>query len=299
MPTHPFPSSPPLPHQELNKAWSSLKQLAAERHERLSSAKHFHAFTRDADEIASRISEKSSILAAEDYGKDLASVMALQRRHEAFERDLAALGDGVAALAEDARRVATAFPEQADEVGRRDEAVAAQWDALTAEAAQRKAKLDDAKDLQRFLNDMRTSLSWISDMKALVSADEPAKDVAGAEALLQRHQEHRDEIQARQESFATATEFGNSLVLRGHYAAEELQEKLDQLRDEREALDQLWQERQKPPRARWSSTCRRRGYRRGHLTRASVCGQPHARPHCRARAPPPTPRTCAAAPRLN
>jgi spectrin alpha len=171
--------------------------------------------------------------------------MALQRKHEAFERDLAALGDGVASLTEDARRVASAFPERADNVRERDEAVSVQWDALTGQAAQRKAKLDDAKDLQRFLNDIRTSLSWISDMKALVSADELAKDVAGADALLQRHQEHRDEIQARQESFASATDFGNSLVLRGHYATDELQEKLDQLRDEREALDQLWQDRQK------------------------------------------------------
>jgi hypothetical protein len=28
-------------------------------------------------------------------------------------------------------------------------------------------------------------------MKAIISADELAKDVAGAEALLERHQEHR------------------------------------------------------------------------------------------------------------
>ena len=28
-------------------------------------------------------------------------------------------------------------------------------------------------------------------MKAVMSADEPAKDVAGAEALLERHQEHK------------------------------------------------------------------------------------------------------------
>lgn len=43
----------------------------------------------------------------------------------------------------------------------------------------------------RFLADYRDLCSWINDMKAVISADELAKDVAGAEALLESHQEHR------------------------------------------------------------------------------------------------------------
>lgn len=34
-------------------------------------------------------------------------------------------------------------------------------------------------------------MSWMSDMQTIISADELAKDVAGAEALLERHQEHK------------------------------------------------------------------------------------------------------------
>ena len=33
--------------------------------------------------------------------------------------------------------------------------------------------------------------SWVNEMRALVSADELARDVAGAEALLQRHRERK------------------------------------------------------------------------------------------------------------
>ena len=54
--------------------------------------------------------------------------------------------------------------------------------------ASAKAKLLDAYDLQRFLSDYRDLQSWISSMMALVSSDELAKDVTGAEALLERHQ---------------------------------------------------------------------------------------------------------------
>ena len=56
------------------------------------------------------------------------------------------------------------------------------------QADQGKAKLLDSYDLQRFLSDYRDLTSWINSMMALVSSDELAKDVTGAEALLERHQ---------------------------------------------------------------------------------------------------------------
>ena len=63
---------------------------------------------------------------------------------------------------------------------------------LLLQADDRKAKLLDSYDFQRFLSDERDLMSWISSMMALVSSDELAKDVTGAEALLERHQVGRD-----------------------------------------------------------------------------------------------------------
>lgn len=50
---------------------------------------------RDADETKEWVEEKNQALNTDNYGHDLASVQALQRKHEGFERDLAALGDKV------------------------------------------------------------------------------------------------------------------------------------------------------------------------------------------------------------
>lgn len=52
-------------------------------------------FIRDADETKNWINEKDKVLSSDDYGKDLASVNALLRKHEALERDLAAVEDKV------------------------------------------------------------------------------------------------------------------------------------------------------------------------------------------------------------
>lgn len=55
----------------------------------------FFAYNRDADDTKAWISEKDTALSTSDYGRDLASVQALQRKHEVLERDLAALEEKV------------------------------------------------------------------------------------------------------------------------------------------------------------------------------------------------------------
>lgn len=50
---------------------------------------------RDAEDTKVWIDEKDAALSSTDYGRDLATVQALQRKHEAIERDLAALEEKV------------------------------------------------------------------------------------------------------------------------------------------------------------------------------------------------------------
>ena len=87
-------------------------------------------------------------------------------------------------------------------------------------------RLDDSSNLHRFLSDFRDLVSWIHDMKTVISADELAKDVAGAEALLERHQEHKGEIDAREDSFRATAESGQQLLENNHYASDEVKEKV-------------------------------------------------------------------------
>lgn len=77
----------------------------------------------------------------------------------------------------------------------------AAWQSLRKKAAERRDSLEEAHSLQRYLADYRDLISWIHDTRAVIGADELAKDVAGAEALVERHHEHKGEIDARADSF--------------------------------------------------------------------------------------------------
>ncbi|XP_041429081.1 spectrin alpha chain, non-erythrocytic 1 isoform X4 [Xenopus laevis] len=229
--------------KDLNERWKSLQQLAEERSQLLGSAHEVQRFHRDADETKEWIEEKNQALNTDSYGHDLASAQALQRKHEGFERDLAALGDKVNSLGETAERLIQSHPESADDIQEKCTELNQAWNSLGTRANQRKEKLGDSHDLQRFLSDFRDLMSWINGIRGLVSSDELARDVTGAEALLERHQEHRTEIDARTGTFQAFEQFGQQLLARGHYASPEIKEKLDILEQERASLEKAWVER--------------------------------------------------------
>lgn len=229
--------------EELNEAWQRLKQLAILRQEKLFGAHEIQRFNRDADETVAWISEKDVVLSSDEAGRDLASVQALQRKHEGVERDLAALEDKVGTLGTEAARLCSIHASNSEQIRDKQAEIASYWQSLTTKAKERKTQLDESYFLHRFLADFRDLISWINGMKAVIAADELAKDVAGAESLLERHQEHKGEIDAREDSFTSATSAGNKLLEREHFAANEISEKLKTLETEKANLLELWETR--------------------------------------------------------
>ena len=228
--------------ETLNEAWHRLKQLAVLRQEKLIGALEIHRFKRDADETIAWIMEKDAVLSSDDFGKDIISCQTLIRKHEGVERDLAALEDKVIALGRETEHLCSAHPEHSNQIRAKNSEMLSAWERLKNQTQTRKQKLDDSYILHRFLADYRDLISWIQNMKAVISADELAKDVAGAEASLERHQEHRGELDARDDSFRMTTELGSRLVSAG-ISTSEVKEKLEQLESEKNSLLQLWEER--------------------------------------------------------
>ena len=77
------------------------------RKERLYGAHEVQRLNRGIDEAIAWISEKEAVLASYDYGKELAACQALQLKHEAVERDLAALADKVDGLRREGAKLTT------------------------------------------------------------------------------------------------------------------------------------------------------------------------------------------------
>ena len=79
-------------------------------------------------------------------------------------------------------------------------------------------------------------MAWINSIQALVSADELASDVGGAERLLERHQQLQAEIEARESSFNSFEASARQQLAGRHFASVEIQQKMDNLQKERALL---------------------------------------------------------------
>lgn len=108
-------------------------------------------------------------MASDDFGRDLASVQALLRKHEGLERDLAALEDKVRTplqaracacaqlllsacfaleqvntLGGDAERLQETHPQNASQILLKKDELLTNWEQIRTLAAERHARLDDS-----------------------------------------------------------------------------------------------------------------------------------------------------------
>lgn len=241
---HPDVSQIRSKQKEVNDAWNRLRINASQRQQRLFGAHEVQRLNRDIDETISWINEKDSILSSDDYGKDLAQVQALQRKHDTVERDLAALADKVDGLSREGERLSGANPSISDQLASKLAELAEHWSNLKQKAAERKQRLLDAYRLQTFLSDHRDLMNWYNEMSAVMSTEEQAKDVSSAEALIERHSEHKSELESRDDSLSKTLQTGGELNAANREHQDLIDDKLRQLDSERQRLGQLWQQKQ-------------------------------------------------------
>ena len=243
---HPDVSQIRTKQKEVNDAWNRLRQNASQRQERLFGAHEVQRLNRDIDEAISWINEKDSIISSDEYGRDLANVQSLQRKHEAVERDLAALADKVDGLTREGERLGeTTGASNDQQLESKLAELTNAWSSLKQKAQQRKERLSESYKMQSFLSDHRDLMNWYHEMSAVMSADELAKDVSGAEALIERHSEHKSELESRDDSLAKTVRGGRELNEHTDQATQELvTDKLTQLESERTRLGEKWVQKQ-------------------------------------------------------
>ncbi|XP_026666604.1 spectrin beta chain, non-erythrocytic 5 isoform X2 [Ceratina calcarata] len=230
---------------ETKQQWEDLKELAHARQDALAGAKQVHMFDRTADETISWIQEKETALSSDGYGHDLETIQALVRKHQGFETDLGAVKEQVELLMEESSRLIELFPDAKVHIDVKHQEAETAWNELLEKAAQRRSKLSQAEQLQSYLGEYRDLMSWINEMVAKVTAPDLARDVPGAEALIQRHREYKAEIETRNEAFDKFYKTGRELIEGGHFLGKEIEEKVSILRHRQQFLKDTWEQRRR------------------------------------------------------
>merc|ERR1712012_596010 len=231
----------------LNDAWADLGELIDTRSQMLQASQELHKYFHDCKDVLSRILEKQNSM-SDELGRDGASVSALQRKHQNFLQDLHSLQSQVEAIREDSGKLQAAYAgEKAMEITNREREVLRAWMELQAMGDSRKSKLNDTGNLFRFFAMVRSLIMWMEDLMRQMSTSEKPRDVSGVELLMNNHQGHKAEIDAREDNFGDLYSLGKELLSMNHYASNEIKEKLRELTDKRNGMIHRWEERWEHP----------------------------------------------------
>merc|ERR1712001_419190 len=132
---------------------------------------------------------------------------------------------------------------KAMEITNREREVLRAWMELQAMGDNRKGKLSDTGNFFRFFAMVRNLVLWMDDLMRQMSTSEKPRDVSGVELLMNNHQGHKAEIDAREDNFGDLYSLGKELLSQSHYASNEIKEKLRELTDKRNGMIHRWEER--------------------------------------------------------
>ncbi|XP_059087816.1 spectrin beta chain-like isoform X3 [Tigriopus californicus] len=227
----------------LNDSWADLGELIETRTQMLEASRELHKYFHDCKDVLGRILEKQHSM-PDDLGRDAGAVSSLTRKHQNFVQDLQGLEGQVKAIQEESSKLQAAYAgEKAMEITNREREVVRAWLELNAMGDSRKNKLHDTSDLFKFFNMVRNLMLWMDDLTRQMSTSEKPRDVSGVELLMNNHQGHKAEIDTREENFTQCFTLGKELLSRGHYANNEIKEKLVELTNQRNTMLLRWEER--------------------------------------------------------
>jgi hypothetical protein len=207
----------------------------------LSRAHEIHKYNRECDELHTRIKDKTRLASNDYYGQDVPSVERLQREHEGLERDASgALRPTLDQLHAECERLSAAFPDQAPDVQQRDTALAKLYQTMVETIEFRKVRLSDHHDMQQLYSWHTALMGWIREMIKRIEREQPSTDAVGANVVLVFHQSLKSEIDARTVTVDELAVFGRKLVAARHFAAVDIDMKVQQVLNGFKALNQLW-----------------------------------------------------------
>ncbi|KAJ6667277.1 hypothetical protein lerEdw1_017255 [Lerista edwardsae] len=221
--------------KQLNERWNSFNGDLKAYRRKLEGALEIHALIRETDDIMERINEKSALMQALDYGKDMESVENLIRRHEEMEREIGIIKCNLEPLELASFPLCKRNPSPlSDKLAVKQTEMKDCWLRLQGQAKQRREKLAASYQLQKFNSDTKELLDWIQEVKGQMEAGGLPKSLSEAESLAG--------IEARGDRFTALSRYGQKLANSGHYATPEIHRSLSELQQALTDMIQVWQE---------------------------------------------------------
>ncbi|XP_072120569.1 spectrin beta chain, non-erythrocytic 5 [Mobula birostris] len=225
----------------LRGLWNSLRERIRNRGQRLCDAVEFHKCVQDLADALTHIEEKSKSI-PDEIARDLRSVQAQLRVHEALEHELLGVEQQMQELLDAADGVLhRCTTEQSAVLQAKQTTVVENWESLRSKVDQRRESLEKACKIQRFLVQVRDYFCWSTGLMREMKVEETTRNSSMTDLKLNQHQQLRAEIDAREETFRLLLSLGHDILQMEPSTSREVKDKVDSLQKERSDLYSQWE----------------------------------------------------------
>ncbi|XP_067847419.1 spectrin beta chain, non-erythrocytic 1-like isoform X2 [Heptranchias perlo] len=223
----------------VNSRWMMFQKLVEMKKNNTDSALSLQNYCLECDETKVWIREKTKLIeSTQELGKDLAGVMAIQRKLCGIERDLAAIESRLPELQEEAHALADEHPKHAADILNRLKEINDVWDELKHTLQGREESLGEATKLQKFLQDLDDFQLWLSKSQKAIASEDVPNSLPEAEALLRQHNAIKTEVNHYEEDYQKVRDTGKMIT------QEETDPQFQILEQRLKGLDTGWNELQ-------------------------------------------------------
>ncbi|XP_026156546.1 spectrin beta chain, non-erythrocytic 5 isoform X2 [Mastacembelus armatus] len=226
----------------LSRLWDDLNSSIRTREQNLQSAREIHQFDHDVDELKGWMAEKEAVLDSEDQDHDLQSIQTLLRQHEALERDLVLISEEVTRSREEGRALSRRQPQARSPITQRLEELEASWTSIQDKASQRRVRLGQAEDVQKYLSHCTELMAWLKEMLSLVRAEVQNVEGTDLEQLIKKHDEYRVQIDRQLSKSQAVKDAGWRLTGGGNIMSREVEQRVCELEELEVQVEKVWEE---------------------------------------------------------
>lgn len=222
----------------LETDWQKLQECSRNKKERLSEAYEALIFNRSLDEFNRWMDEVESHLSSEDYGKDLASVNNLLKKHELLEADVNRHSEMCESITETDTKFFNSNHFLKDEIHEKAMLAIKRYHSLHEPMTIRRDNLEDSLQLHHFFRDAEDEVQWLNEKEPQAASKDLGTSLSSVQSLQKKHQALEAEILSQEPLISSLLHRGQQMIRDGHFASEDietlsnvLQKKLSNLRD--------------------------------------------------------------------
>ncbi|CAH1719477.1 unnamed protein product [Chironomus riparius] len=207
----------------IESEWSKLQEASRYKKIRLVQAYDALLFLRSLDELNGWMDEIETHLSTEDYGKDLASVNNMIKKHQNLEADVAHHMEIIEQITKQDENFLNSDHFLKDELHEKAMNTVRRYHSLHEPMSIRSDNLEDSQLLHQFLRDADDELQWLSEKEHVLASNDLGKNLIAVQILQKKHQSLESEISSQEPIISSLAHRGHQMIQNGHFASEEIE----------------------------------------------------------------------------